>query len=33
MFVPQDATGQYGKYYAQYNKDIEQLQWYQAVGW
>ena len=33
MFVPQDATGQYDKYYAQYNKDIEQLQWYQAVGW
>jgi len=33
MFVPQNPTGEYGKYYAKYNKDIEQLQWYQAVGW
>lgn len=33
MFVPQDPTGEYGKYYAQYNKDIQQLKWYEAVGW
>lgn len=33
IFVPQSAEGQYGKYYAQYNNEIQQLQWYQAVGW
>lgn len=33
MFVPQDPTGQYGKYYAKYNQDIHQLQWHAAVGW
>lgn len=32
MFVPQDPTGKYGKYYAQYNQDIKQLQWCKAVG-
>ena len=25
--------GAYGEYYASYNQNICQLQWYQAVGW
>ncbi len=33
MFVPQNPDGKYGKYYARYNQDIRQLQWYQTVGW
>lgn len=33
MFVPQSPDGAYGEYYASYNQNICQLQWYQAVGW
>ena len=33
MFVPQSTDGAYGEYYASYNQNICQLQWYQAVGW
>ena len=25
--------GAYGEYYASYNQNIRQLQWYQAAGW
>ena len=33
MYIPQDPTTEYGKYYARNNEDIKQLKWYQSVGW
>ena len=33
MYIPQDPTTEFGKYYAQNNEDIKQLAWYQAVDW
>ena len=33
MYIPQDPSTEYGKYYARNNEDIKQLKWYQSVGW
>ena len=33
MYVPQDPSTEYGKYFARNNEDIKQLKWYQSVGW
>jgi len=31
MYIPQDPTTEYGKYYVRNNEDIKQLKWYQSV--
>ena len=33
MYIPQDPSTEYGKYFARNNEDIKQLKWYQSVGW
>ena len=33
MYIPQDPSTEYGKYYTRNNEDIKQLKWYQSVGW
>lgn len=33
MYIPQDPNTEYGKYYVRNNEDINQLKWYQSVGW
>ena len=33
MYIPQDPSTEYGKYFARNNEDIKQLKWYQSIGW
>ena len=33
MYISQDPSTEYGKYFARNNEDIKQLKWYQSVGW